>query len=84
MFRIRRFEQTSFKYYQQGKMGGFLHLYTGQESVAVGTALALGGGAHVAPAATPDAAARPAHPVVFGTEESNKRLAEAEACIGEE
>jgi pyruvate dehydrogenase E1 component alpha subunit len=42
MFRIRRFEQTSFKYYQQGKMGGFLHLYTGQESVAVGTISLLG------------------------------------------
>lgn len=38
MFRIRRFEQTALKYYQAGiHMGGFLHLYTGQESVAVGT-----------------------------------------------
>ena len=47
MFRIRRFEQTSFKFYQQGKMGGFLHLYTGQESVAVGTISLLGDNDHV-------------------------------------
>jgi len=38
MVRIRRFEQTSLKFYNQGKMGGFLHLYSGQESVAVGMA----------------------------------------------
>lgn len=37
MVRIRRFEQASLKSYNQGKMGGFLHLYIGQESVAVGT-----------------------------------------------
>ena len=37
MVRIRRFEQASLKYYNKGKMGGFLHLYIGQESVAVGT-----------------------------------------------
>lgn len=37
MCRIRRFEQTSLKYYNKGQMGGFLHLYIGQESVAVGT-----------------------------------------------
>ncbi|HXT10855.1 MAG TPA: pyruvate dehydrogenase (acetyl-transferring) E1 component subunit alpha [Candidatus Angelobacter sp.] len=37
MFRIRRFEQTALKYYQTGAMGGFLHLYIGQESVAIGT-----------------------------------------------
>jgi len=42
MVRIRRFEQVSLKYYQSGKMGGFLHLYIGQESVAVGT-ISLGG-----------------------------------------
>jgi pyruvate dehydrogenase E1 component alpha subunit len=34
--RIRRFEQVALKNYQGGKMGGFLHLYIGQESVAVG------------------------------------------------
>jgi len=37
MIRIRRFEQIALKYYNAGKMGGFLHLYIGQESVAVGT-----------------------------------------------
>ena len=38
MLRIRRFEQAALKQYQTGgQMGGFLHLYTGQESVAVGT-----------------------------------------------
>ena len=37
MTRIRRFEQAALKYYNGGKMGGFLHLYIGQESVAVGT-----------------------------------------------
>ena len=35
MLRIRRFEQVSLKYYNQGAMGGFLHLYIGQEAVAV-------------------------------------------------
>ena len=47
MYRIRRFEQVSLKYYTQGKMGGFLHLYTGQESVAVGTISLLGENDHV-------------------------------------
>src|SRR6266478_3380742 len=47
MFRIRRFEQTSLKYYNLGKMGGFLHLYIGQESVAVGTCSLLGPNDHV-------------------------------------
>lgn len=42
MVRIRRFEQVSLKYYQSGKIGGFLHLYIGQEAVAVGT-ISLGG-----------------------------------------
>jgi pyruvate dehydrogenase E1 component alpha subunit len=42
MARIRRFEQASLKSYSSGKMGGFLHLYIGQESVAVGT-MSLGG-----------------------------------------
>lgn len=38
MMRIRRFEQAALKYYNQGCMGGFLHLYIGQEAVAVATA----------------------------------------------
>ncbi len=38
MVRIRNFEQVSLQWYQKkGKMGGFLHLYIGQESVVVGT-----------------------------------------------
>ncbi len=47
MFRIRRFEQTALKYYNQGRMGGFLHLYIGQESVAVGTVSLMGANDHV-------------------------------------
>src|SRR6478736_4821711 len=47
MIRIRRFEQTSLKFYSQGKMGGFLHLYIGQESIAVGTVSLLGDDDHV-------------------------------------
>ena len=37
MLRIRRFEERSLRAYQQGRIGGFLHLYIGQEAVAVGT-----------------------------------------------
>lgn len=47
MYRIRRFEQYSLKAYNAGKMGGFLHLYTGQESVAVATMSLLGDHDHV-------------------------------------
>ena len=47
MIRIRRFEQTSLKYYNQGMMGGFLHLYIGQEAVAVGTVSLMGKNDHV-------------------------------------
>lgn len=47
MFRIRRFEQASLKAYNQGKMGGFLHLYIGQESIAVGTASLMGEHDHI-------------------------------------
>ena len=43
MLRIRRFEQQALKYYSEGAMGGFLHLYIGQESVAVGTASLMNG-----------------------------------------
>lgn len=35
MMRIRRFESAALKYYSSGKMGGWLFLSTGQESVAV-------------------------------------------------
>jgi len=43
MLRIRRFEQQALKHYNNGAMGGFLHLYIGQESVAVGTASLMNG-----------------------------------------
>lgn len=47
MLRIRRFEQVAFAKYQSQKMGGFLHLYIGQESVAVGTVSLMGAYDHV-------------------------------------
>lgn len=37
MVLVRRFEQKCAELYQLGKIGGFLHLYIGQEAVAVGT-----------------------------------------------
>src|SRR5438046_4235850 len=36
MCRSRRFEEAAAKAYSQGKVSGFLHLYIGQEAVAVG------------------------------------------------
>ncbi|MGF1530678.1 MAG: pyruvate dehydrogenase (acetyl-transferring) E1 component subunit alpha [Puniceicoccaceae bacterium] len=47
MVRIRRFEERSLRSYQQGKIGGFLHLYIGQESVAVGSVSVLGENDHI-------------------------------------
>lgn len=47
MVLIRRFEQKSAEIYQQGKIGGFLHLYIGQEAVAVGSIAARQEGDHV-------------------------------------
>ncbi len=47
MYRIRRFEQASLKSYNQGKLGGFLHLYIGQESIAVATASLMGKHDHI-------------------------------------
>jgi pyruvate dehydrogenase E1 component alpha subunit len=47
MVLIRRFEQRSAELYQQGKIGGFLHLYIGQEAVAVGSINARQEGDHV-------------------------------------
>jgi pyruvate dehydrogenase E1 component alpha subunit len=37
MLVIRRFEERSAMLYQHGKIGGFCHLYSGQEAVAVGS-----------------------------------------------
>jgi pyruvate dehydrogenase E1 component alpha subunit len=41
MLIIRRVEEESARAYAQGKIGGFLHLYIGQEAVAVGACAAL-------------------------------------------
>jgi len=41
MVRIRRFEETCADLYGQGKIRGFLHLYVGEEAVAVGILHAL-------------------------------------------
>ena len=41
MVRIREFEESCPKLYSQGKIGGFLHLYSGQEAVGVGVAHAM-------------------------------------------
>jgi len=46
MVRIRKFEQASLLAYNSGKMGGFMHLYIGQESVVVGTQSLLGENDH--------------------------------------
>jgi pyruvate dehydrogenase E1 component alpha subunit len=41
MFLIRRVEEESARGYAEGKIGGFLHLYIGQEAVGVGAIAAL-------------------------------------------
>jgi pyruvate dehydrogenase E1 component alpha subunit len=48
MTQIRRFEQNALKNYsKKGTMGGFLHLYIGQESLAVGAASLMGDNDHM-------------------------------------
>ena len=47
MLRIRRFEERSLRAYQQGHIGGFLHLYIGQEAVAVGSVSVMDANDHV-------------------------------------
>jgi pyruvate dehydrogenase E1 component alpha subunit len=44
---IRRFEERSLRAYNQGKIGGFLHLYIGQEAVAAGIASLMGENDHI-------------------------------------
>jgi pyruvate dehydrogenase E1 component alpha subunit len=44
---IRRFEEKAAEMYALGKIGGFLHLYIGQEAVAVGATAALRPGDYV-------------------------------------
>ncbi|MGH7429268.1 MAG: thiamine pyrophosphate-dependent enzyme, partial [Candidatus Methylomirabilaceae bacterium] len=41
MLLIRRFEEKAAEAYALGKIGGFCHLYIGQEAVAVGVSAAL-------------------------------------------
>ena len=41
MVLIRRFEEEARAAYQQGKVGGFLHLYIGEEAIAIGAIHAL-------------------------------------------
>ena len=41
MLLVRRFEEEAARAYSRGKIGGFLHLYIGQEAVAVGASAAL-------------------------------------------
>jgi pyruvate dehydrogenase E1 component beta subunit/2-oxoisovalerate dehydrogenase E1 component len=41
MIRIRRFEEKCYELYTQEKIRGFLHLYDGEEAVAVGVTAAL-------------------------------------------
>ncbi len=47
MVRIRRFEERSLRAYQAKKIGGFLHLYIGQEAVAVACCSLMGQNDHV-------------------------------------
>jgi pyruvate dehydrogenase E1 component alpha subunit len=41
MLLVRRFEERARQAYQQGKIGGFLHLYIGEEAIATGAIRAL-------------------------------------------
>ena len=44
---IRRFEERSLRAYNQGKIGGFLHLYIGQEAVATGVVSLMEANDHI-------------------------------------
>ena len=44
---IRRFEERSLQAYNQGKIGGFLHLYIGQEALAAGIVSLMGDNDHI-------------------------------------
>src|SRR5437667_10577601 len=41
MVLIRKFEDRAAGFYREGKIGGFLHLYIGEEAVGVGAIAAL-------------------------------------------
>jgi pyruvate dehydrogenase E1 component alpha subunit len=47
MVLIRRFEEKAAEQYSEGRVGGFLHLYIGEEAVAVGACKALGKDDHL-------------------------------------
>ncbi len=47
MVLIRHFEEKSTELYAEGKIGGFLHLYIGEEAIAVGACRALGAQDHL-------------------------------------
>ena len=47
MMRIRRFEERSIRAYQAKKIGGFLHVYIGQEAIATGCCSLMGKHDHV-------------------------------------
>jgi pyruvate dehydrogenase E1 component alpha subunit len=47
MVRIRRFEERSLRAYQAKKIGGFLHLYIGQEALAAGCCSLMGPNDHI-------------------------------------
>src|SRR6185312_11487190 len=47
MVRIRRFEERSLRAYQAKKIGGFLHLYIGQEAAAAGCCSLMGKHDHI-------------------------------------
>lgn len=41
MYKIRKFEETTVKYYAAGLISGFVHIYIGEEAVATGVCAAL-------------------------------------------
>jgi len=47
MLLIRRFEEKAGQLYGMGQIGGFCHLYIGQEAVVAGMQMAIGGGDQV-------------------------------------
>jgi pyruvate dehydrogenase E1 component alpha subunit len=47
MVLIRHFEEKAAELYAEGKVGGFLHLYIGEEAIAVGACKALRDGDHL-------------------------------------